>query len=267
MRLVLLCPGSLNRFQRRVFDSLFEGGDHEIAGAVVDCRPGRSGLAKLKRNWKLGRGGYVLVMAWNQRFRRREAGVDIAPLLAERGVPVAEARKPYSPETLGFVREKEPDALVLIGGFGIIRRKLLDVPKIGVLSYHHGDMREYRGQPPGLWEIYRGESEMGVTVQKLSAGLDEGAPIVERRFPIEYGESVASLQRRLFEGTADMMREAVDLAADPGFRAERLDAYGQVYTLPNLRQWLGLHARLLARRLRRASGRAPAASSPTSRKP
>lgn len=39
-----------------------------------------------------------------------------------------------------------------------------------MLSYHHGDMRRYRGQPPGFWELYNGEREIGVTVQRLAAG-------------------------------------------------------------------------------------------------
>jgi methionyl-tRNA formyltransferase len=72
-----------------------------------------------------------------------------------------------------------PDLLLLIGGFGIIKAPLLDLAPQGVLSYHHGDMREYRGQPPAFWELYNGEKPNRVTVQRLSPGIDCGQPIVE----------------------------------------------------------------------------------------
>ena len=51
-----------------------------------------------------------------------------------------------------------------------------------------------------------------------------------------------------------MMIEAVRRLQEASFRAETITSFGQLYTLPNLRQWLVFHARvgrrLLAARLR-----------------
>ena len=35
--------------------------------------------------------------------------------------------------------------------------------------------------PPAFWELYNGEKEMGLTVQKLSVNLDSGSPLVEKK--------------------------------------------------------------------------------------
>ncbi|MBT4516297.1 MAG: hypothetical protein HOC78_00160, partial [Candidatus Komeilibacteria bacterium] len=40
--------------------------------------------------------------------------------------------------------------------FGIIKGCVLNSAKYGVWSFHHGDEQEYRGGPPGFWEIYHG---------------------------------------------------------------------------------------------------------------
>ena len=96
---------------------------------------------------------------------------------------------------------------------------------------------------------------MGVTVQRLNKGLDAGEPIVERRIPIKPGDTVRSLRTRAYAGTADMMIEAVDQLASPAFSPEPIQSLGAVYTLPNLRQWLALNAKVGARVIRtRLSG-------------
>ena len=59
------------------------------------------------------------------------------------------------------IARRTPDVLLRIGGFGIVKEPLLSLCRAGVLSYHHGDMRRYRGQPPAFWELYHGERSIG----------------------------------------------------------------------------------------------------------
>lgn len=86
------------------------------------------------------------------------------------------------------------------------------------------------------------------------AGFDEDAeratPIVLRRFEILPGETLRSLVRRIFWGSTGLLREAVDRLEDEQFTPERLEHFGAVYTLPDLRQWLLLNARVAGRAVR-----------------
>ncbi len=43
-----------------------------------------------------------------------------------------------------------------------------------ILSYHHGDPREYRGRPAGFYELMNGKTAVGQVVQVLSETLDAG---------------------------------------------------------------------------------------------
>ena len=51
-----------------------------------------------------------------------------------------------------------------------------------------------------------------------------------------------------------MMREALDIVADPRYEFRELDQLGAVYTLPNLRQYIALNLKILYRRLTAARG-------------
>ena len=141
------------------------------------------------------------------------------------------------------------DALVLLGGFGIVKEPFLSTCRNGILSYHHGDMRKYRGQPPCFWELYNGEKNIGVTVQKLSERLDAGLPILERNIKIRDNDNLTSLRKRVFDLSENMMLEALLKVNSNKFKSKELNELGPVYTLPNLRQWFILKSKLIYRKL------------------
>jgi len=58
--------------------------------------------------------------------------------------------------------------------YGIIKGEVLNAAKHGVWSFHHGDELEFRGGPPGFWEIYEGRKVTGSILQKLNEKLDAG---------------------------------------------------------------------------------------------
>ena len=182
----------------------------------------------------------------NRRFSLLLLGV--ALLFSSHNIPCIETQAPYTEETANKLKNLLPEALVMLGGFGIVKEPLLSLVPKGILSYHHGDMRKYRGQPVGFWELYHGEKEMGVTVQRLAAGLDRGTPIVEMAVPIEKGDSVATLRSRALDSSTGMMHEALRLVQQPDFKPAVINHYGPVFTIPNLRQYLTLQIKLLLRK-------------------
>ena len=212
MDVVFLCGRSLDEFQITVIDTFRAArSSQRIVGCVIDARPVPSLWQRTRKNLARGRGGYVAIMALNRVKGRLTAASDsdAEGLLGDLGVPIISTDDPDSEETLSQIRALRSEVLLLLGGFGILKAPLLGTTPQGVLSYHHGDMREYRGQPPTFWELYNGEERMGVTVQRLSPGIDCGEPIVEQSFAIRADDTQGSLSGRIFAGSTGMMLEAV----------------------------------------------------------
>jgi hypothetical protein len=63
-------------------------------------------------------------------------------------------------------------------GSGILRGQILEVPRFGVLSFHHGDNRVNRGGPSGFWEVLYKEPSSGFIIQALNNELDGGVVLV-----------------------------------------------------------------------------------------
>jgi methionyl-tRNA formyltransferase len=250
MRIGLLAGRTLSEHHLRVLQPILADRDFEVALVVVDGRPPQRAGRKLIDHLRRGRGGYILIMAVQKCFAKPAQGMRVEEFCRVHRVARLEIASPYSPQASAQVREHHLDLLVLVSGFGILRGTLLDVCPKGILSYHHGDMRKYRGMPPGLWELYHGEREIGITVQQITRGLDHGIPIEEKHIPIYPNDTLGTLTARLKTEDEGMLYAALKKMADPDFTPVALQEFGKVYTLPNLRQWVILNLRIACRRLR-----------------
>lgn len=248
MKIVILCGTGLDEFQQAVLEPIMADDSMEIVGTYIDGRPRPSLKKRFLKNLKKGRGGYMLVMLVKSRLAKKKPSVSSKDFFSLREIPCLVTQQPYSDESIAQLRNGQPEVMVMLGGFGIVKEPLLSLARQGILSYHHGDMRKYRGQPVGFWELYHGESQMGVTVQRLAAGIDKGAPIVEKVIPIEQGDRVETLCERALMSSTDMMHEALQRIGDPAFQPETIHEFGPIYTLPNLRQYLRLQIKLLFRK-------------------
>ncbi len=255
MRIGLLAGRILSEHHLQVLRPILADGDFEVPLIIVDGRPPKTAQRKVIEHLKKGCGAYILVLALQSFLTEPVRGVETEEFCRRNDIEFLETPSPYAPQTSARIRAYHLDVMALLCGFGIIREPLLSVCPKGILSYHHGDMRKYRGMPPGLWELYHGESEIGITVQRIAAGLDRGAAIEERRVPIYADDTLSKLRERLHAQDQDMLHNALKKVADPAFVPVFIREFGKVYTLPNLRQWCLLNARIAYRRLRcRLSG-------------
>jgi folate-dependent phosphoribosylglycinamide formyltransferase PurN len=249
MRIGLLAGRTLSEHNLRVLQPVLADRDLEVALVIVDGRPPKSTRQKVIDHLRRGRGGYVLVMAVQKFFLKPTHGVKVEEFCRAHRITRLEIASPYSPQAGAQIQEHNLDLLVLVSGFGIIRGTLLNVCPKGILSYHHGDMRKYRGMPPGVWELYNGEREIGITVQQIARGLDQGIPIEEKHLPIYPNDTLSTLMARVKREDEDMLYAALKKMADPDFTPAPIQEFGKVYTLPNLRQWVVLNTRIGCRRL------------------
>ena len=116
-------------------------------------------------------------------------------------------------------------------GFGILKGRILDEPEHGVLSFHHGDLREYRGQPAGFWEYVNDENVAGVTLQRLNETLDGGEIVAFEDVDLTDAHTYADVRRRLYAASETMLTAGVrNVRADADLVTP--DSLGTLYSLP-----------------------------------
>jgi len=123
-------------------------------------------------------------------------------------IPIIEVSDMMSDHTEGQIRALNPD-LGIVWGTRILPPRIFDIPTDGSVGIHAGKIPEYRGGPAGFWELYYGESEAGVTVQKLNEALDAGQIVTQETVPIQAGDSTADVRERQQAITTDLVVDAV----------------------------------------------------------
>ncbi|MBD1133815.1 hypothetical protein IDH19_00755 [Pelagibacterales bacterium SAG-MED48] len=91
----------------------------------------------------------------------------------------------YSDKDLKIINNHKLDVIIRMGA-GILKGKILEINKYGVISYHHGDNNFFRGGPPGFWEVYFKKPSTGFVIQRLNNNLDGGEILFKGSMPTKH---------------------------------------------------------------------------------
>ena len=127
------------------------------------------------------------------------------------GIPVLQPVRPVGDVFTTSLRRLEPDLGVVVAYGHILRPEILSIPGRGMINVHASLLPRYRGAAPVQHAILKGETETGVSIMQMEAGLDSG-PILHRvSTPIEPDEAAGALTARLAELGATALVEALSL--------------------------------------------------------
>lgn len=184
-------------FAATVLDALVTSG---MAPQAVVCQPARA----------TGRGLKVVsseVEESAQRFR----------------IPTLAVENVNKPDVVDWLAGHSPD-LILVAAFGqLLKKEILEMPKIFCLNVHASLLPKYRGAAPIQRAVLDGQSTTGITIQKMVRKLDAGDILLRKSTPIGERENAAQLFHRLAVLGGQCLVEAVRLVESGKFTLEPQD--------------------------------------------
>ncbi|CAN7544512.1 methionyl-tRNA formyltransferase [Polaromonas sp. LjRoot131] len=120
--------------------------------------------------------------------------------------------------------------LMVVAAYGLILPQwVLDAPRLGCLNIHASLLPRWRGAAPIHRAIEAGDTETGITIMQMDAGLDTGDMLLVDRLPIAAQDTTASLHDRLAGLGGRLIVEALELAACGGLTATPQPSEGVTY--------------------------------------
>jgi methionyl-tRNA formyltransferase len=119
----------------------------------------------------------------------------------------------------------DADAAVVVAYGLLLPQAVLDTPGFGCLNIHASLLPRWRGAAPIQRAILAGDTETGVAIMKMAAGLDTGPVALVRRVAIGEAMNAGQLHDVLAAAGAEAIVEALTLLA-----AGRLRPAGQSTT-------------------------------------
>ena len=127
----------------------------------------------------------------------------------ELGIEVLQPERIRRAENFAPLGDRDAEIMVVVGYGQIIPQNIIDLPKYGILNVHASLLPKYRGAAPIQWAIANGETETGVTVMQIDAGLDTGDMLLKESLPVSPTETAPELSVRLSLMGAELLLEAI----------------------------------------------------------
>jgi methionyl-tRNA formyltransferase len=223
---------------------------HEVTGIVVEPVASGEFIQDLDRKLgvtvlarKLARTG----LSWLRGSRARVAEHSaLKRMITATDTPRVYVVKSHnSPECASLLRSLTPDVLFL-RGCGIIRPVILEIPTVGVLNAHYGELPKYQGVYATEWAVLHGDRPV-ITLHFVDAGVDSGGVLATRPVPIEHGATLASLRDESSRVGAELLVEVLDGLQDGTLQPHKQNAADGV-------QYFSMHPKIYSvaeRKLRR----------------
>jgi methionyl-tRNA formyltransferase len=122
-----------------------------------------------------------------------------------------------------------PDVMV-VAAYGLILPPwALALPRLGCLNIHASLLPRWRGAAPIQRAIEAGDTETGITIMQMDAGLDTGPMLLAERLPIGARETTATLHDKLASLGGRLIVEALEAAACGGLSPRAQPDQGVTY--------------------------------------
>jgi len=222
----------------------------------------RSFLGKVRWAWRM-EGPPGMAAAAGRRFMKlarkdfKSASTSALPELDSR-VRHLSFSDFHDPACLQTLKEIGPDLGVLAGTY-ILRECVYRIPRMGTINLHSGRVPEYRGAAPAFWELYHGESEVGITIHEVERDVDAGMVFRQEVFPLDpapAGNPLEYLERYRLEvlapnGVRLLAQTVEEIAAGKAGPWSQDSSRARTFYSPDYRAKCELKRRV-ARRIREA---------------
>jgi len=129
--------------------------------------------------------------------RGRPALRPVADAARELGLELLSPARIGAPEVVADLLARSPDCLVVAAYGQILPPALIDPPRHGAVNVHASLLPRWRGASPIAHAILAGDSETGVSIMRMEAGLDTGPVYSTVRFPIDGSATTPALTATL----------------------------------------------------------------------
>jgi natural product biosynthesis luciferase-like monooxygenase protein len=101
------------------------------------------------------------------------------------------------------------DWVLSVANLSVIPEGVLSLARAGAVNFHDGPLPRHAGLNAPVWAILGGDTSHGITWHLMTGGVDEGAILVQRMFPVAPDDTALTLNTRCFEAAVESFPDLV----------------------------------------------------------
>ena len=137
-------------------------------------------------------------------------------------IPILTVNDHNDEKSITALSSAEPDLILFTGG-GLLRKKLLDIPKIGVVNCHAGLLPHYRGMDVIEWAIMEAgddSPQTGLTLHYMDRGVDTGPILKTHSLDLIAGETIDDFRIRVEPEMVELVMNGIREIRDGRLKAK-----------------------------------------------
>jgi methionyl-tRNA formyltransferase len=179
--------------------------------------------------------GHEIVAVYSQppRPKGRGQGIEktaVHQAAEEMGFPVFTPASLKPEEEVARFQSFNADVAVVAAYGLILRKNILEAPRLGCINIHASLLPRWRGAAPIQRAIEAGDKETGITTMQMDIGLDTGPMLLTEKTPITDSDTVQTVHDRLAEIGARLIVETLDKLPAPIIQPEEGVTYAHKIT-------------------------------------
>ncbi len=127
----------------------------------------------------------------------------------KRDIPVIQPERMKVPGTFEQLQAWDPDMIVVMAFGQILRRNVLELPRLGCLNAHASLLPRWRGASPIQASILNGDKTSGVTIMQMDPGIDTGPMLASREIGIADDDTTVTLSEKMAALAAELLIETI----------------------------------------------------------
>ncbi len=178
--------------------------------------------------------GHEIAAVYTREAKPSGRGMKLQPTPVAReaqrlGIPVLTPKTLKTADALSEFKSFSADAAVVVAYGMILPQAILDAPNLGCFNLHGSLLPRWRGAAPINRAIMTGDTESGVMVMKMDAGLDTGDVAMAERIAVTDAMTATDLHDALAPLGADLMVRAMGALSRGGLQLTKQSEEGVTY--------------------------------------
>ena len=159
--------------------------------------------------------GHEIVAVYSQppRPKGRGQAVEKTPVhqaAEEMGLTVYTPPTFKNPAAVEEFKALNADVAVVVAYGLILRKAILEAPRLGCLNIHGSILPRWRGAAPIHRAIEAGDAETGITTMQMNVGLDTGPMLLIEKTPVTKDDTYQTVHDRLSKIGATLIVKTLD---------------------------------------------------------
>ncbi len=144
-------------------------------------------------------------------------------------IPIHQPLNINDSETIELLKLLKPDIIITVSYGGFIGKDIRKIPSYGVLNIHPSLLPVYRGSTPIQTALKNGDMETGITIFKITAKMDTGPILFQKRYPLNNTLNFSELEDFLSRQSAEDMYHLIQFINS----VEDIEQYNSLFISQN----------------------------------